>query len=60
MDGVVIVKSNGIGHYEFWGRTGFDSRDAYVSNCCEYQVYDDPECMVESDIPSQEDYGDGN
>jgi len=25
----------GIGHYEYWGAPGYDTRPALVSNCCE-------------------------
>ncbi len=44
------VIDDGIGHYEFWGRPGFDSKDVAVSSCCDYAVFDDPECMIETDV----------
>jgi hypothetical protein len=34
----VIVVDFGIGAYEYWGATGYDSRPEAVSNCCEAPV----------------------
>jgi hypothetical protein len=36
----------GIGSYEFWGQKGFDSQIAWVSTCCEADVFSDKECTV--------------
>ena len=49
------VEDQGIGHYEFWGATGHDSRICYVSDCCDAAVYDDRDCRIESEIPCKED-----
>ena len=32
----------GVGHYEFWGARGFDRQIAFVSNCCEASLDNDP------------------
>ena len=37
----VVTIDNGIGPYEYWGATGFDSQLYDVSNCCEAD-YNDP------------------
>lgn len=36
----VVVVDFGVGPYEFWGATGFDSRPEAVSNCCEAPAVD--------------------
>lgn len=36
----------GIGSYEFWGARGIDTRMAFVSECCEADVFEDEECKV--------------
>lgn len=38
----VVEVDFGIGPYEYWGATGFDSRPALVSNCCETDYEDGP------------------
>lgn len=35
-------EDQGIGHYEYWGRTGVHRDIVEVSDCCDTQVYDDP------------------
>jgi len=50
-----LVVDMGIGHYEFWGQRGHDSKECYVSDCCEGTVYDDFECTIEADIPDKFD-----
>ena len=35
----VRMADNGIGSYEFWGRTGFDRRIEPESKCCSAPVY---------------------
>lgn len=37
----------GIGAYEYWGATGFDSQVAQVSNCCEADFSDDDDEALE-------------
>jgi len=36
----VVVVDFGIGPFEFWGATGWDSLPTAVSNCCEAKVVD--------------------
>ena len=51
-----IVIDNGIGHYEFWGAPGFDSRPEAVSDCCEAPVLtDDGDRISEGDIREEEE-----
>lgn len=52
------VEDEGIGRYEFWGQKGYDTRLVYISDCCDDIVYDDPECMIESELPNKDDWGD--
>jgi hypothetical protein len=42
----------GIGHYEFWGQTGVDKNEQFVSDCCEAMVLDDGTEY----IPDREDH----
>ena len=37
----VRVIDVGVGHYEYWGATGWDSKLVVVSSCCEDDVFDD-------------------
>ena len=34
----VVTADNGIGSYEYWGATGFDSHPYPASNCCEAEI----------------------
>lgn len=37
----MVTVDFGIGAYEYWGATGWDSQIADVSNCCETDILDD-------------------
>jgi len=51
----VGIIDNGIGHYEFWGAPGFDSRPEAVSDCCEAPaVNDQGDIISDSDIREDE------
>lgn len=39
----------GIGRYEYWGATGYDSRKVVVSHCCEAEWIDDDNGIQEPD-----------
>lgn len=43
----VIEVDDGIGAYEFWGARGVDIRRRLASDCCEDDVFSDPECTKE-------------
>ena len=48
----VRAEDAGIGAYEYWGATGFDSRPYYVSDCCDADI-------PEEDLPESDfDYPD--
>jgi hypothetical protein len=51
------VVDNGIGHYEFWGFTGFDSQPDVESPCCGAVIFQDPELRCEANL-SPEDLAD--
>ena len=50
----------GIGGYEYWGFRGNDVQWAFVSKCCEGDVYQDKECKVryepDPDCDGEDDY----
>lgn len=35
------IIDEGIGHYEYWGFVGYDSRPTLVSNCCQAECLDE-------------------
>ncbi|RLA58349.1 MAG: hypothetical protein DRQ89_15475, partial [Epsilonproteobacteria bacterium] len=41
------IVDEGIGHYEFWGRKGIDTRLCLVSDCCDTEMYDDEDLQIE-------------
>jgi hypothetical protein len=47
----VVTIDNGIGFYEYWGATGFDSQICDVSDCCEADFTDPRERDDEDDEP---------
>jgi hypothetical protein len=48
----VVTVDFGIGSYEYWGATGYDSRLEQVSNCCEADYYnpEDEEPFNEEEV----------
>lgn len=45
----VIEVDFGIGAYEYWGATGYDSQICDVSDCCEADTQDTPPSLIEPD-----------
>lgn len=37
----IVEVDYGVGRFEYWGATGWDSQIARVSNCCETETIDD-------------------
>ncbi len=37
-----VTEDHGIGSYEYWGATGYDSRIETLSNCCDAEITDEP------------------
>jgi hypothetical protein len=58
LDPEIIEEDFGIGAYEYWGATGYDSQYAFVTACCEAEpveymgepVEPDPNLIPENEV----------
>jgi hypothetical protein len=46
----------GIGPYEFWGQKCVDTQIAWVSDCCEGSLFENPELTVEHEHEEEWDW----